>query len=97
MVRPTVTLPLPGDADAVLTHLVREAVRREGRLTWQERAAAILGLRCAKMHWMAQRRGIYWPCVPADPCDDCMTVKELPDGIWKLERLHRSGGEGIEQ
>lgn len=83
--RPVRTLPLPGDDDAVLAYRTAKAIRRDGRLNWQERAASILGLRCAKLRWIAEERGMWWPCSPWNACESCRTVKELPDGNWKLE------------
>jgi hypothetical protein len=65
--RRTVTLPLPGDADAVLRDEIRRALKRDGHLNWQEFRARAVVQACFEV----RKRFDYWYCTRTDPCYFC--------------------------
>ena len=68
MRRPTTTLALPGDADAVLAWEIARAIHRDGRLTARENYAKASGSACAYV----RDKFANWPCHSSlDPCTYC--------------------------
>jgi hypothetical protein len=71
--RPTRTLPLPGDADAVLAWELARAIHRDTRLNYRERAAKDTAAVCR--YCKANYRG--WYCSYAEPCYYCRELGYL--------------------
>lgn len=71
MVRPIVTVPLPGDADTVLEYEIARAIRRDNRLNrWERR---VLFFVC----WCEESKRKYaggWRCSYWRPCCYCEEI-----------------------
>jgi hypothetical protein len=70
--RRMVTLPLPGDADAVLAVELQRAIRRDNQLNWREHQAQALAEICYKI----RQKHPFWVCTRREPCYYC---EELND------------------
>ncbi|GGR51396.1 hypothetical protein [Streptomyces roseolus] len=73
MARPIRTLWLPGDEVSVLDFERRRAIKRDERLTAQERHALVLVRACRS----AKGSYSWWRCTANHPCVFCEELAEL--------------------
>lgn len=62
-----VTLPLPGDEGFILAYQIARAIRRDGKLTYDEWNAQACGRACAYV----RTRYLVWYCSVGDRCVYC--------------------------
>lgn len=75
--RPTTTLPLPGDTDTVLAADLALAIRRDGRLNHWERTAKIVADSCRYSERDYRRWGWSYECSYAPGRPRCLWCWEL--------------------